>query len=75
MPFSAWKGMEVGEKVLELFNVADYEKRIDGYRALNRFAVESGATMPLLQSVQTRRAQEEPELREIRQRLGAAAQR
>src|SRR6185369_13301254 len=27
MPFSAWKGMDVGEKVLELFNVADYNKR------------------------------------------------
>ena len=32
MPFSAWKGMEVGEKVLELFEIADYNKRIDGYR-------------------------------------------
>jgi peptide/nickel transport system substrate-binding protein len=53
MPFSAWKGMEVGEKVLELFNVADYQKRIEGYRALNRFAIEAGATIPLLQSVLT----------------------
>ena len=53
MPFSAWKGQEVGDKVLELFNVADYQKRIEGYRALNRFAIEKGATIPLLQSVQT----------------------
>lgn len=53
MPFSAWKGMEVGQKVLELFNIANYEKRIAGYRALNRVAVEAGATIPLLQSVQT----------------------
>ncbi len=53
MPFSAWKGMDVGGKVLELFNVADYDKRIAGYRELNRIAVESGATMPLLQSVLT----------------------
>jgi peptide/nickel transport system substrate-binding protein len=53
MPFSAWKGMEVGEKVLELFNVADYDKRIAGWRDLNRFAVAFGATIPLLQSVQT----------------------
>src|SRR5712691_6835024 len=53
MPFSAWKGMEVGDKVLELFNIADYAKRIAGYRELNRVAVEAGATMPLLQSVQT----------------------
>jgi peptide/nickel transport system substrate-binding protein len=53
MPFSAWKGMDVGEKVIELFNVADYGKRIEGYRALNRSAVEAGATIPLLQSVLT----------------------
>jgi peptide/nickel transport system substrate-binding protein len=53
MPFSAWKGMDVGEKVLELFNVADYGKRIEGYRTLNKVAVEAGATIPLLQSVVT----------------------
>jgi peptide/nickel transport system substrate-binding protein len=53
MPFSAWKDMEVGQKVLDLFSVADYDRRIAGYRELNRFAVESGATMPLLQSVLT----------------------
>ena len=53
MPFSAWKDMEVGQKVVDLFGVAEYDKRIAGYRALNRFAVESGATMPLLQSVLT----------------------
>ena len=53
MPFSAWKGMAVGQKVLDLFNVADYEARIAGYRELNKLAVETGATMPLLQSVQT----------------------
>ena len=32
---------------------ADYNARIAGYRELNRFAVEAGATIPLLQSVQT----------------------
>ena len=53
MPFSAWKGMEVGEKVLKLFGVADYKTRIDGYKELNKFVVEFGATIPLLQSVQT----------------------
>jgi peptide/nickel transport system substrate-binding protein len=53
MPFSAWKGAEVGDKVQALFNIADYAKRIAGYRELNRFAVEAGATIPLLQSVQT----------------------
>jgi dipeptide transport system substrate-binding protein len=53
MPFSAWKDMEVGQKVLDLFNIANYDARVAGYRELNRFAVESGATMPLLQSVLT----------------------
>jgi peptide/nickel transport system substrate-binding protein len=53
MPFSAWKGADVGAKVQTLFNVADYQQRIAGYRELNRFAVEAGATIPLLQSVQT----------------------
>jgi peptide/nickel transport system substrate-binding protein len=53
LPFSAWKGAEVGDKVQALFNIADYAKRIAGYRELNRFAVEAGATIPLLQSVQT----------------------
>jgi peptide/nickel transport system substrate-binding protein len=53
MPFSAWKGAEVGDQVRTLFNIADYDKRIAGYRELNRVAVEAGATIPLLQSVQT----------------------
>jgi peptide/nickel transport system substrate-binding protein len=53
MPFSAWKGMEVGQKVIDLRSMADYDRRIAGYRDLNRFAVESGATIPLLQSVLT----------------------
>jgi len=53
LPFSAWKDMAVGQKVLDLFNIADYRTRIDGYRALEREAVDSGATIPLLQSVQT----------------------
>jgi peptide/nickel transport system substrate-binding protein len=52
-PFSAWKGMEVGQRVLDLLDIANYDKRIAGYRDLNRFAVESGATIPLLQSVLT----------------------
>ena len=53
MPFSAWKGMEIGNKVIALFSEPDYGKRIEGYKALNREAVATGATIPLLQSVQT----------------------
>jgi len=52
-PFSAWKGIEVGDRLLPLLNLADYDKRIAGYREFNRFAVEAGATIPLLQSVLT----------------------
>jgi len=53
MPFSTWKDQDVGNRVLALFSVADYKKRIAGYRDLERYAVENGATIPLLQSVVT----------------------
>lgn len=53
MPFSAWKGPEIGAKVQALFAEPDYAKRIEGYKELNREAVATGATIPLLQSVQT----------------------
>ena len=53
MPFSPWKDPVLGEKDLALFNVANYDERIAGYRALNREAVTAGASMPLLQTVLT----------------------
>ena len=53
MPFSPWKDEDIGNRVLKLFNVAEYDKRIAGYKDLERYAVENGATMPLLQSVVT----------------------
>ena len=53
MPFSPWKDEDIGNRVLALFNVADYEKRIAGYKELERYAVENGASIPLLQSVVT----------------------
>ena len=53
MPFSPWKDEDIGNRVLGLFGVADYDKRIAGYRDLERYAVENGATVPLLQSVVT----------------------
>jgi peptide/nickel transport system substrate-binding protein len=53
LPFSAWKDEAVGGRILKLFNVADYNARIAGYRDVERFAVEQGATIPLLQSVLT----------------------
>ena len=53
MPFAPWKDEELGNRDLALFNVADYDKRIAGYKQLERDAVEAGASMPLLQSVLT----------------------
>ncbi len=53
LPFSPWKDMTFGEKVIAQFNVADERARIAGWRALNREAAEMGASMPLLQSIQT----------------------
>ena len=53
MPFSPWKDEDIGNRVLGLFGVADYDKRIAGYKDLERYAVEKGATVPLLQSVLT----------------------
>ncbi|MCW3474359.1 ABC transporter substrate-binding protein [Limobrevibacterium gyesilva] len=53
LPFSPWKDMGLGQKVIDQFNVADETARIAGWRALNREAAEMGATLPLLQSVQT----------------------
>ena len=53
MPFGAWKGQEIGDKILKLFVEPVYEKRIEGYKALAQEIVETGANIPLLQSVQT----------------------
>ena len=53
LPFSPWKDMTLGQKVIDQFNVADEKARIAGWRALNQEAAEMGACMPLLQSVIT----------------------
>ena len=53
LPFSPWKDMTLGQKVIDMFNVPCEAERIAGWRAINREAVEMGACMPLLQSVQT----------------------
>ena len=73
MPFSPWKDEDIGNRVLELFGVADYDKRIAGYRDLERYAVENGATVPLLQSVVTIVRKKNLGLHEICQWLGATA--
>ncbi len=56
LPFSPWKDMALGQKVLDLVDAAgepDEVARIAAWRAVTREAVETGACMPLLQSVQT----------------------
>ncbi len=53
MPFSAWRGEKPGDRIAELFKETNTEKRLAGYREVNQQAVEMGATIPLLQSVQT----------------------
>ena len=53
LPFSAWKDMDVGGRVMKLFGVIDYDKRIAGYKKVAVYASSQGAVMPLLQSVTT----------------------
>jgi peptide/nickel transport system substrate-binding protein len=53
LPFSAWKDPEIGKTIAKLLDVTDYKTRIDGYKELNKVAIETGASIPLLQSVQT----------------------
>lgn len=53
LPFSAWKDMDVGGRVMKLFGVVDYDKRIAGYKKVAVYASQQGAVMPLLQSVTT----------------------
>lgn len=53
MPFSAWKGPEFGKAIGELMAATDNKARIEGWKQLAKTAVEGGASIPLLQSVQT----------------------
>jgi len=53
LPFSAWKDPKVGDRIVKLFSVVNYEERIKGYKEANVFAAQEGAVMPLLQSVMT----------------------
>ncbi len=53
LPFSPWQDMTIGQKVIDLFNVADTAQRFSGWQAIDREAMETGAKIPLLQSVQT----------------------
>lgn len=53
LPFSAWKDMAIGGRVMKLFGVVDYKARVAGYRKVAVDATNDGATIPLLQAVTT----------------------
>ena len=47
------KLMGVGEKIMKLFEVVNYDQRVAGYKDVEKFAVTEGAAMPILQAVMT----------------------
>jgi peptide/nickel transport system substrate-binding protein len=53
LPFSPWQGMDLGQQVIDAFNIADSGKRIARWEELDREAINIGAKVPLLQAVQT----------------------
>ena len=73
MPFSPWKDEEVGNKVLELFGVADYDKRIAGYSRARTLCGGKRRHHAAAAKRADDRAQEKSGLHEICQWLGAAA--
>lgn len=52
-PFTSWRREEEGKRVVALETVVDYAKRVEGYRDFEKYAVEHGAAIPVLQTVQT----------------------
>ena len=51
LPFAAWRSADMGERIGRLFVETDEAKRFEGYRDLNRYAIEKGYSIPLLQGV------------------------
>lgn len=51
--FSAFKSEDLGERIGPLLAEMDEEKRNEGYRAVNRFAVEQGYSIAILQATKT----------------------
>lgn len=50
---SIWKSDDIPPRLEPLFREVDYDRRIAGYRAFDRWAVEQGYALPLLQSAST----------------------
>ncbi|MCW5771094.1 MAG: hypothetical protein KIT16_05610 [Rhodospirillaceae bacterium] len=51
--FSVWKSADISQRLDPLLVEVDYDKRIAGYRAFDKWAVEQGYAFPLLQSPST----------------------
>jgi peptide/nickel transport system substrate-binding protein len=51
--FAAWRSDDMGDMIGKLFGEVDYEKRIKGYQDVNKYVVEKGYAIPLLQGVTT----------------------
>lgn len=51
--FSVWRSQDVMDKLKPLLSELDYAKRIADYQSFNRWAVEEGYSLPLLQGVST----------------------
>lgn len=49
--FSVWRSEDVMQKLRPLLTELDYDKRVAGYRDFNRWAVEQGYSLPLLQGI------------------------
>ncbi len=49
--FSVWRSEEVMEKLRPLLKETDYEKRMQEYKGFNRWVVEEGFTIPLMEGV------------------------
>lgn len=53
LPFSTYRTKEITAMVKPLLKEPNYEKRIKGYEQLNKYLVNEGAIIPLLQATQT----------------------
>lgn len=51
--FSVWKSDDISPRLDPLLVEVDYDKRMAGYRAFDRWTVEQGYAFPLLQSTNT----------------------
>ena len=51
--FSVWKSDDISPRLDPLYREIDEDKRVAGYRVFDRWAVEQGYAVPLLQSIAT----------------------